>query len=426
MEQKRYEKLDETVVHSVLPNGLHIYVNLRPAFTKKYAFFVANYGGKDVSFTHEGRQQLTPTGVAHFLEHKMFDMPDGNALQDLSANGASPNAYTSGDVTAYHFECTDHFEENLKTLLSFVSTPYFLQESVDKEQGIIGQEIRMGEDDPFWVGYYELLRSMYHHHPIKTSIIGTVETIADITAETLHACHAAFYNPANMCLCVAGNVDPDAVAAIAAAIIQTEGNPPPVRNYGGTEPTCVVRQDAAVSMDVSTPLFLMGVKLESGGTGDELLKKILIAGLMSEAVFGKSSPLYAKLYEEGAITASFGYEQEVLPDYAMLLLMGEGGNPQRVREAILQEAAHIAAEGIEPERWERLMKAEYGSYVRGLGGLESVCRNLSAGHMYGYDYLRFPQVFETLSKADVESAVARFLTADCCALAVVSPREDAV
>ena len=425
MEQKRYDKLDETVYHSVLPNGLHIYVDVRPAFTKKYAFFVTRYGGKDVSFTHEGRQQLTPTGVAHFLEHKMFDMPNGNALQDLSANGASPNAYTSGDVTAYHFECTEHFEANLKTLLSFVSTPYFLQESVDKEQGIIGQEIRMGEDDPFWVGYYALLTSLYHNHPIKTSIIGTVETIAEITAETLYECHAAFYNPANMCLCVAGNVDPAEVVAIAAEIVQTEGNPPPGRDYGEPEPACVVRQDAAVSMDVSAPLFLMGVKLEGGGAGDELLKKLLLAGLMSEAVFGKSSPLYARLYEEGAINASFAFEHEVLPDYAMLLLMGEGGNPQRVREAILAEAARIAAEGIEPERWERLMRAEYGSYVRGLGGLESICRNLAAGHMYGYDYLRFPQVFETLTKADVEAAIARFLTVDCCALTVVSAKEGA-
>ena len=423
MEQKRYEKLDETVYHGVLPNGLHIYVDVRPDFTKKYAFFVTKYGGKDVSFTHEGRQQLTPTGVAHFLEHKMFDMPNGNALQDLSANGASPNAYTSGDVTAYHFDCTDHFAENLKTLLSFVSTPYFSQESVNKEQGIIGQEIRMGEDDPFWVGYYELLRSMYHNHPIKTSIIGTVETIAEITAETLYECHAAFYNPANMCLCVAGNVDPDEVAAIAAGIVQAEGNPPPIRDYGSAEPAAVVKQDAAVSMEVSTPLFLMGVKLESGGDGDELLKKILTAGLMSEAVFGKSSPLYTKLYEEAAINASFACEHEILPDYAMLLLMGEGGNPQRVREGILTEAARIAAEGIEPDRWERLMKAEYGSYVRGLNALESICRNLSAGHMYGYDYLRFPQVFETLTKADVEAAIARFLTADCCALAVVNPKE---
>jgi len=425
MEQKRYDKLDETVFHGVLPNGLHIYVDVRPEFTKKYAFFASNYGGKDVSFTHEGRQQLTPTGVAHFLEHKMFDMPEGNALQNLSANGASPNAYTSGDVTAYHFECTDHFEENLKTLLSFVSTPYFLQESVDKEQGIIGQEIRMGEDDPFWIAYYELLASLYHNHPIKTSIIGTVETIGEITAETLYECHAAFYNPANMCLCVAGNIAPEMVAAIAAEIVQADGSPPPVRDYGEPEPPHVVRQDAAVHMDVSTPLFLMGVKLEGGGDGDALLKKLLIAGLMSEAVFGKSSPLYTMLYEEGAINASFAFEHEVLPDYAMLLLMGEGGDPRRVREAILHEAARIADEGIELERWARLLKAEYGSYVRGLNGLESVCRNLSAGHMYGYDYLRFPQVFKTLTKAEVEAAIARFLTADCCALTVVTAKEGA-
>lgn len=423
MEKREYQKLGETIYHDVLPNGLHIYVDVRPDFTKKYAFFVTNYGGKDVSFTHQGAQHLMPTGVAHFLEHKMFDMPNGNALQDLSANGASPNAYTSSDVTAYHFDCTEHFEENLKTLLTFVSTPYYTQESVDKEQGIIGQEIRMNDDDPFWKGYYALLEGLYHHHPITTSILGTVESIAEITAETLYACHAAFYNPANMCLCVSGNVDPETVKEIALSVVTAEGNEPPVRDYGEAEPPHAVRSEWEDAMEVSSPLYLLGFKLTAGNEGDELLKEILMAGLMCEAVFGKASPLYTRLYEEGALNATFEFEAEVLPDYAMIMATGEGGDPRRVRDGILAEAARLSAEGISEEVWARLLKAEYGSYVRGLNSLESICRSLSAGHMYGYDYLRFPEVFSTITKGDVEQAIGKFFTGETCSLAIIKPRE---
>ena len=203
MDQIRYERVGETLHRCVLPNGLSIYVDKKPGFQKSYAFFATNYGGMDMRFKLDGVWHDTPAGVAHYLEHKTFDTEDGNALQDLAANGASPNAFTSTSITGYYFESTEKFEENLRILLSFVSVPYYTQESVDKEQGIIGQEIRMGDDEPETQVFYGMLEGLYAHNPIQVNIAGTVESISHITAETLNLCHRAFYEPANMVLCVA-------------------------------------------------------------------------------------------------------------------------------------------------------------------------------------------------------------------------------
>ncbi|MBS5672460.1 MAG: insulinase family protein, partial [Firmicutes bacterium] len=209
MKELRDPQLDERAVTATLSNGLPVCVVPKPGFAKKCAYFVTNYGSIDTKFTWMGREYDTPAGVAHYLEHKMFDTPDGgNALQTLSSTGASPNAFTSTAITGYHFECADQFWDNLRTLLEFVSVPYFTKESVDKEQGIIGQEIRMIEDQPGWQAYHLLLEALYQYHPVRNSVAGSVESIAEITAETLYQCHEAFYTPSNMVLCVAGNVEP--------------------------------------------------------------------------------------------------------------------------------------------------------------------------------------------------------------------------
>ena len=196
MDKLEYTALGQTLYHCVLPNGLNIYVDERPEYGKQFAFFATRYGGMDLRFRGEdGEWMDTPAGVAHFLEHKTFDTEDGNALQRMAANGVNPNAFTSASVTGYYFDGVQGFEENLRTLLSFVSVPWFTPESVDKEQGIIGQEIRMCEDDPNDEAYYSLLEAMYVHHPVRNRVAGTVESISHITADTLYQCHRAFYRP---------------------------------------------------------------------------------------------------------------------------------------------------------------------------------------------------------------------------------------
>lgn len=210
-----YPNIDERLYSTVLENGLRVLVVPRPGFLKKYAFFAANYGGAARAFRLDGRRVETPEGVAHFLEHKLFDMPWGSALTALSAAGAQPNAYTSDFITAYHFECTEGFAENLGTLLEFVSTPYFTAESVAKERGIIGEEIGMAENEPNHALYYGLMRSLYERSPVRSSVVGTAESIARITPEVLTDCHRAFYAPSNMLLAVVGDVEPESVAEAA-------------------------------------------------------------------------------------------------------------------------------------------------------------------------------------------------------------------
>ena len=422
MVSKQYPRLGETVFHEILENGLHIYVDRRRDFQKSYAFFATNYGGMDMRFFQDGRWKDTPAGVAHFLEHKMFDTEDGNALQDLAANGASPNAFTSTALTGYYFESTEKFEENLRILLSFVSEPWFTPESVDKEQGIIGQEIRMVEDDPENQVFYGMMESLYHHNPARVSIAGTVESIAEITAGTLYACHAAFYNPGNMTLCVCGNVDPEQVCAIAREILPREGLQDIPRDYGGEEAQEVCQPEKVREMAVSTPIFQLGWKADPAPLGEEHMRQRFLGELACEAVFGTSTPLYARLYREGLVNQNFSYGYEAYPGCALLAVGGESRDPWAVREAIAAEAARIGAEGLDEALFTRLKKGLYGGKVRALNSFEFICVSLAQGHFAGEELFRFPEVFEAIAKADVEEAVRRWMTPDRTALSVVKPK----
>ena len=265
----KYDAIGETLYFDTLPNGLTIQVMPKPGFAKCYAVFATNYGGADRRFRIGGQWRDTPAGVAHFLEHKMFDTPDGgNALAVLSANGADPNAFTSSGMTAYYFESTQGFYDNLRTLLSFVSVPYFTDESVQKEQGIISQEIRMIEDNPGFVVYNNAMKCIYEHNPVRDSVAGTVESIAEITAQTLYDCHKVFYNPSNMTLAVVGDVSPERVAAIAREVLPSEPGERPERDYGEAESELPVRRFVTEAMEVSAPQFIIASRFDPAPAGE--------------------------------------------------------------------------------------------------------------------------------------------------------------
>ncbi|MBR1457305.1 MAG: insulinase family protein, partial [Oscillospiraceae bacterium] len=272
MERLEYPGLGETLYAATLPNGLRLRVIPKPGFRSAFAAFATDYGGAHRRFRIDGETVDTPAGVAHYLEHKMFDLPNGdNALNILTANGADPNAFTSSGMTCYYFQCTHSFEENLRMLLHFVSTPYFTEETVQKERGIIAQEIRMGEDNPGTVLYYSLLRQLYAHHPIRDRVAGTVESIQEITHDTLYACHKVFYAPGNMCLCVEGDVDPERILAIAQEELPAESGSVPEADFGKPEDPLPVEPFARLSMPVSAPQFLIGAKLRPAPAGEAAL-----------------------------------------------------------------------------------------------------------------------------------------------------------
>ena len=418
-----FPRLGETCYETVLDNGLTVCVVPRPGFQKSYAFFAAGYGGMNLRCREHGTLRETPAGVAHFLEHKMFDMKEGNALQMLTANGASPNAFTSTDITAYYFDCTEQFDENLRILLTFVSQPWFTQESVEKEQGIIGQEIRMIEDNPDWRLYQNLLRAMYQHNPLRIPIAGSVESIAEITADTLYQCHEAFYCPGNMVLCVVGDVDRERVIAMARAILPAEGRERAQKELGDPEPDTPVQARISETMEVAAPNFMLGFKAHPHPEGEEHLRLQLIGDLAGDLLAGESSPMYARLYARGLIDKTFFASYENNPGAAYLLMGGESREPDKVAEAVLAEGERLRREGIDSALFQRCKKAAYGSRVRALNAMEHVSVQLVRGKLNGYHYYRFPELYDSITQGDVERFLDELITERYAALSVITPKE---
>ncbi len=425
MTKLEYPRIGETMYHEVLENGLNIFVSPKPDYGKSYAFFATNYGGMDMRFELDGCRHDTPAGVAHFLEHKMFDTKDGNALQDLAANGASPNAFTSNAITGYYFESTEKFEENLRILLSFVSVPWFTKESVDKEQGIIAQEIRMIEDNPDWRVFMNMMAGLYKNHPVRTSVAGTVESISHITADTLYACHKAFYDPANMVLCVAGNVDAQQVCRIAREILGPQSGLEVKRDYGEEEPACAAQSRVEVNMEVSTPIFQIAYKGDPVPEGPDTLRAQLLGELAMEALAGHSSPLYARLYEQGLVNSEFVCGCELYPGCLFLYAGGESRDPDAVAQLLKEEAEQIARAGIDEELWVRLKKAAYGSRVRALNSFENICVGQAQSFFSGADALTFPEAFDSIQRQDARRLIADWVTDQRTTISVVRPKEGA-
>ena len=422
MTERNYPQIGERVFEEILPNGLTVRVVRKPHHAKACAFFVTRYGGMDLRCQPHGQWPDTPAGIAHYLEHKMFDTEDGNALQELAQNGAEPNAFTSNAITAYYFYSTEHFYENLKILLQFVSVPYFTDESVEKEQGIIGQEIRMVEDTPDWQIYTNLMECLYASSPARVSVAGTVESIRQITAQTLYDCHRAFYAPSNMVLCVVGNVGPDQVAAIAREVLPAERGPAIPRDYGAEESSAPARREHSQAMEVSMTQFLAGYKCDPAPEGVEQFRQGMIGDMACDILFGDSSPLYSRLYEQGLINDSFGGNFDILPGVAYLYVGGDTNDPHAVHAAVTEEAQRLAREGIDEDLYQRIRRAAYGQMVRGLNSFETIAISQAEGVFHGYDYFSFPEVFASITKADLEDFLRRNVTAERSAISLITPK----
>ena len=417
-----YPELDETCYKEVLENGLTLAVVKRKDFTKKLAYFVTDYGAIHTAFTLEGREYHSPAGVAHYLEHKLFDMPGGRDVSaEFASLGAMTNAFTSYDLTAYYFSCTENFRDCLRLLLEFVSTPYFTEESVEKERGIIDQEIGMNQDAPDSVIFENLMTSMYEKHPIRVPILGTSETIREITAETLHSCHRAFYTPGNMLLCVVGDVDSEEVKALALEVLGTEQKEAGKKLPLPTETMVTPEKNTARIMEVAMPMFNLAFKCEPLGLGAAAIRQEMVADLAAEALFGESSELYLKLYEEGIIDSSFGGGFETIDGCAMLMCSGDSDEPEAVRAAILQQAAKIAAEGIEEGAFLRMKRSALGRRIRQLDSFDSTCFRVCAYHFSGFDYFRFPELYRSIEKDEIRNFLSRIVTEDRSCLSVIRP-----
>ena len=422
MKKTYYPRLDETVCRTVLPNGLTVLVVPKPGFTRKIAYFVTNYGSVHTAFTLDGRHYTTPAGVAHYLEHKMFDLPGRDVTAEFAALGASPNAFTSYGLTAYYFSCTDNFSPALRLLLEFVSTPYFTEESVEKERGIIAQEILMYADSADSVVMEQMNADLYLHHPIRVPIAGTVESIQDITAEVLYDCHKAFYHPSNMVLCVVGDVDADEVAAIAEEMLPKERRSVAVPDFGPAEPETAVRAVSRREMDVAMTTFQLAFKCPPPSGGRASAHQELVAELAAEMLFGQSSQLYQWLYEDGLIDSTFGGGEEFTAGTAMLTCGGDSRDPEEVRNCILNEAKFLAENGLDRKAFDRTKRSFLGIRFKDLTSFDATCYRLLAYQLEGHDYFDFPVIFEEVTIDEVRQFIADNVRPEKCSLSIIDPR----
>ena len=424
MTEHSYPRLDEQVLRQVLPNGLTVLVIPRPGFQKKLAYFAVDYGSIHRHFQWLGKEYRVPAGIAHYLEHKMFDLPDRDVSAELAGLGANVNAFTSYDMTAYYFSCTENFERCLELLLEFVSTPYFTAESVEKERGIIDQEIGMNVDAPESRVFEMLTEGMYRSHDIRTPILGTSESIREITPELLELCHRAFYTPENMVLCVVGDVDHLQVAEAALKRLGSEKRP--VAKIIPDEPeemTCPV-DFVQAQMEISMPTFQLAFKCEPIGTGAQSVRSEVVGDLAAEALFGESSQLYLELYGRGIIDTSFGGGFEMADGCAFLTCGGDTHDPEAVRSAILTRARELVESGIPQEDFLRMKRSAMGRRIRDLDSFDSTCFRMCAYHFCDFDYFEFPNIYEAVTAEELQVFLDRAVRPERCALSVIRPIEE--
>lgn len=425
MKQYSYPDLDETLYRETLPNGLQIAVVPRRGFARSIAYFVTGFGSIHTQFELDGVPHTVPAGVAHYLEHKMFELPGGrDVTAEFAALGASVNAFTSYDMTAYYFSCTENFDASLRLLLEFVSTPYFTRESVERERGIIQQEIDMNLDAPDSVIFDNLMQAVYANHPVRVPILGTGESIREITPEILEICHRAFYHPGNMLLCVIGDVDPERICAAAREQLPDTPRPNAVKPSRWAEVPAPVRPVVQCRMEVAMPTFSLAFKCDPAAPGEASIRQEMVADLAAEALFGESSELYLRLYEQGLIDSSFGGGFETMEGCAMLCASGDSDAPLQVRDAIIAQAAQLAERGIGQAEFLRMKRSALGRRVRGLDSLDGTAFRICAYHFSDFDYFRFPEIYRSITAEESRDFLARWVRAENCAISIINPLKE--
>ncbi len=400
------------------PSGLTIYVYPKEGYRSTYAIFGTNYGSVNTRFKIDGGEEITvPDGIAHYLEHKLFESEDGDAFARYAKTGASANAYTSFEKTCYLFSCTDKFEESFEILLDFVQSPYFTAETVAKEQGIIGQEIKMYDDSPNWRVMFNTLVGMYHKHPVRIDIAGTVESIAEITAEKLYECYNSFYNLHNMVLCVAGNTNVEQVLSVADKMLKP-CEEHKIENIFEPEPYEVAEKYVEQIFPVTIPMFTLGFK-ENIGEKAATSKQLAYTDILLYILASPSSVLYNKLLDEGLINESFGFEYMEGPNYAAVLFEGESRNPKKAAELIKDAIREIKKNGISEEEFNIAKRSIYGSSVSGFNSNENIANILVDMHFNGRELFEYVDAVAASTIEDIENRLTEILDPDNCTLSVV-------
>ena len=419
--------LNEEMYYEKLENGLDVYFMPKKGFTKKYAVLATNYGSNELEFVPIGEKEKIRVneGIAHFLEHKMFEQPDGgNAFDKFSKWGASANAFTNFTMTAYLFSCTENFYDSLEHLIDYVQTPYFTDENVEKEKGIIEQEIKMYNDDPDWNVYFNCLKALYVNYPVRVDIAGTVDSIYKITKEELYKCYNTFYNPGNMALFVVGDLEVDKVMDV----VKKSNNydvdklSHKIEKFYPNEPKEVNQKEVVAKFPISMPMFNIAFKDDNVGIkGNELLKKEIVTEILIDIIFKKGSRLYEDLYMSGLINENFGAGFSSQIDYAFTIIGGDSNNPREVKNKILEYVEKYKKEGLDEKEFERIKKKKIGNFLKYFDSVNFIANNFISYKFKDINLLDYLDVLKSIEFSEVEKRLHSHLKEEYCVISIVEP-----
>lgn len=427
MEKIVNEILKEELYYEKLENGLDVYFMPKKGFTKKYAVLATNYGSNELEFIPIGEDKKIRVneGIAHFLEHKMFEQPDGkNAFDKFSKWGASANAFTNFTMTAYLFSTTENFYESLQHLIDYVQTPHFTDENVEKEKGIIEQEIKMYNDDPDWNVYFNCLKALYVNYPVRVDIAGDVESIYKITKEELYKCYNTFYNPGNMMLFVIGDLDVDKVMEVVKSSNHYDmKHLETIQKFYPDEPDRVNEKEVVAKFPISIPMFNIAFKDRNVGiSGVELLRKEIVTEVLIDMIFKRGSKLYEELYMNGLINENFGAGFSSQIDYGFTIIAGESKDPRKVQSVINKYLEMYKKEGLEKVEFERSKKKKIGNFLKYFDSVNFIANNFIAYNFKGINLLDYLEVIKDIKFEEVIDRLNSHFDEEFSVISIVEPK----
>lgn len=419
-------KLREKEYIEKLENGMTVIIIPKPELDKKYVIWGTHFGSIDNRFIMpETKEEVfIPDGVAHFLEHKMFEQPNGtNSLDTLMAMGIDANAYTTNDHTAYLFECTDNFYEGLDELMDYVQHPYFTEENVEKEKGIIAQEIKMYDDEPGWRLYINAMDCMYKENPIKIDIAGSVESISKINPDVLYKCYNTFYNPSNMIMVVCGDFKPEEMLEEIKRRLLPHKKQEEIKRIYPEKEKVINKKYNEQEMEVSIPLFAFGIKdVEDNSNKEELVKKHIAIEILLNMIIGKSSDAYKELYNEGILLSEPDLDYEFSDEYAHILISGQSKNPEKVRSKLEEEIENYKVNGLNEENFSRISKKVYGDYVVEYNNVGDIARMFLADKMKGINSFDYIEKYTAVTKEYAEDVLKNVFKKENMVMSVIKSR----
>lgn len=425
MTRQTYKEINEVIYTEKLDNGLTVSLLPKPEMAKTYGLFTTNYGSIDQTFVPIGEDKETtvPEGVAHFLEHKLFEKEDRDVFADFSKQGASPNAYTSFTKTAYLFSATNHVEKNVETLIDFVQAPYFSEASVEKEKGIIAQEIKMYDDQPDWQSFMGTIKSMFKNHPVNIDIAGTVDSINTITKDDLYTCYHTFYHPENMILFIAGNFD-------ASKMMQFIKDNQAKKDFEKMdhierafpdEPTEVIKKENKIIMPVSVPKCTVGIKESvTELSGDSFLKKDLLQSMVMDHFFSKGGPFYQTLYDEALIDSSFYFETNLEKNFGYSFIGGNTDQPEKFAGKVKELLQTTNQASLSAEEFERMKKKRIGKLLRAMNSLEFIASQYTQYRLLGVDFFQIIPAIQALTLEEANQFVQNWISEDRLAVCTIA------